>query len=275
MDLTANPAFEDHLHQLQQRWETAITSTGYDMALVSAGADSTYLFDDLTHPFRANPHFAQWFPDNHVQNCELLIKPGQKPTLLFFAPSDYWHIPPSVPAWASEHFDVSSHATVADLQRALGDQLAGHNNVAQISAVASENVGVSHNPTDLLAKLDYTRARKTPFEIANLRASTQRGVAGHLAAKKAFDEGHSEYDIYMAFIAATRHTAAELPYQPIVALNEHAGVLHYQNYDQQAPGLAYSFLIDAGAAAAGYASDITHLRGSRRTRCLRWVNRRA
>ncbi len=42
-----------------------------------------------------------------------------------------------------------------------------------------------------------------------------------------------------------------------MALNEHAAVLHYTELGRKAPQPLRSFLIDAGASAHGYASDIT------------------
>ncbi len=43
----------------------------------------------------------------------------------------------------------------------------------------------------------------------------------------------------------------------IVALNEHAAVLHYTELDHQAPEEMRSFLLDAGAEYNGYAADLT------------------
>ena len=48
-----------------------------------------------------------------------------------------------------------------------------------------------------------------------------------------------------------------MPYNNIVAYNEHAAVLHYQHLERRAPKALRSFLIDAGAQFRGYASDIT------------------
>ena len=61
----------------------------------------------------------------------------------------------------------------------------------------------------------------------------------------------------MAYLAASSQQESKLPYPNIVALNEHAGVLHYQHYDRQRPAPARSFLIDAGGRSGGYHSDIT------------------
>jgi Xaa-Pro dipeptidase len=61
----------------------------------------------------------------------------------------------------------------------------------------------------------------------------------------------------MAYCQAVGQDANELPYGNIVALNEHAAVLHYTELGRKAPQPLRSFLIDAGASAHGYASDIT------------------
>ncbi|MEE7561042.1 Xaa-Pro dipeptidase, partial [Xanthomonas sp. Kuri4-2] len=84
-----------------------------------------------------------------------------------------------------------------------------------------------------------------------------RAVRGHRAAEAAFRAGASEFDIHMAYCAAVGQDANELPYGNIVALNEHGAVLHYTELGRHAPQPLRSFLIDAGASAHGYASDIT------------------
>jgi Xaa-Pro dipeptidase len=90
-----------------------------------------------------------------------------------------------------------------------------------------------------------------------MREATRIGVAGHLAAERAFRQGAAEYDILLAFLAAVRQPEAELPYPPIIGLNDHAATLHYQRRETRAPARPLSLLIDAGAGCRGYASDIT------------------
>jgi len=90
-----------------------------------------------------------------------------------------------------------------------------------------------------------------------MRAASQRGVKGHLAAEEAFRAGKSEYEIHFAYCQAVGHTENELPYGNIIALNEHGAIMHYQHQARQAPAEIRSFLIDAGARVNGYASDIT------------------
>jgi Xaa-Pro dipeptidase len=113
------------------------------------------------------------------------------------------------------------------------------------------------NPPGLVTRLDFDRAAKTPYELVCLREASRLGALGHLAARKAFDAGASEYEIELAFLAACGQREQELPYNPIIALNKGAAVLHYQVLERRAPAQRQSLLIDAGAEFAGYASDIT------------------
>lgn len=88
-------------------------------------------------------------------------------------------------------------------------------------------------------------------------AKLKMAVNGHIAAREAFQAELSEFDINMAYLMATGHRDTDVPYGNIVALNEHAAVLHYTKLDHQSPDEYRSFLIDAGAEYNGYAADIT------------------
>jgi Xaa-Pro dipeptidase len=93
--------------------------------------------------------------------------------------------------------------------------------------------------------------------LACMREASRLGARGHRAAARAFTAGASEFEIELAFIKACGLREQELPYNPIIALNEGGAVLHYQVLEKQAPPERHSLLIDAGAEYAGYASDIT------------------
>src|SRR3954454_1402099 len=108
-----------------------------------------------------------------------------------------------------------------------------------------------------MAQLDYGRAAKTPYEVACLREANALGMRGHTAAERAFRAGASEFEIALEFMKACALREQELPYNPIVALNEHGAVLHYQFQQRRPPARPHSLLIDAGAEFGGYASDIT------------------
>ena len=128
---------------------------------------------------------------------------------------------------------------------------------AYIGPQSPGNLTAQHNPADLLARVHFARAVKTPLELDLMRRASLRGAAGHLAAAEAFQANASEFEIACRFLEASEQLASEQPYSAIVALNEHAGVLHYQHQDRGRPERHRSFLIDAGARERGYASDIT------------------
>src|SRR6185436_1221729 len=90
-----------------------------------------------------------------------------------------------------------------------------------------------------------------------LREANVLGARGHIAAEQAFRAGASEFEVALAFMKACGHRERELPYNPIIALNEGGAVLHYQIQQRTRPAKLHSLLIDAGAEFAGYASDIT------------------
>jgi Xaa-Pro dipeptidase len=96
-----------------------------------------------------------------------------------------------------------------------------------------------------------------------MREASRIGARAHGAAEQAFRAGASELGIHQAYLAAAGVIDAELPYASIVALNRHGAVLHYTHFDRAAPDYHRSFLIDAGASASGYASDITRTYASR------------
>ena len=241
-------------------WDEAMEEAGADAVIVPAGSSTLHFQDDQAPAFRANPNFAHWVPENHVEHSVLVYRPGAKPRLLFYQPADYWHMPPSVPDWAPDAFDLETFDDLEALTVAVVGHAASANHVAYIGA--AENVDhnlpvASVNPAPLVNRLHYARAYKNAFELDNIRIATEMGARGHRAACDAFFAGASEFDIHLAFLKASQQVEAELPYQSIVAQNEHAGVLHYQLYDREAPAQRYSFLIDAGGRHLGYASDIT------------------
>jgi len=171
---------------------------------------------------------------------------------------DYWHKSPEMPNdyWTSS-FDIVSCADRAAARAALPKDLS---RTAFIGAPFPELLGwgpAAINPEHLIALLDYGRAAKTAYEVACLREANVLGARGHVAAERAFRAGASEFEIALAFMAACGQRERELPYNPIVALNEGGAVLHYQIQQREKPAKLHSLLIDAGAEFAGYASDIT------------------
>jgi Xaa-Pro dipeptidase len=247
--------FADHLRSVRATIDAALAELGYDSLIVAAGSERLAFQDDQTYPFRASPWFKWIVPAPPAPGSFLHLVPGQKPRLLFVAPEDFWHSPPQVPdeSWTAliELEVLSTEAASVSLVK----QIAGK--VAWLAEEPAPIEGWDANPQPLLARLEQARCIKGSYELACLREATRIGVAGHLAAERAFRQGAAEYDIHLAYLAAVRQAEQELPYPAIIGLNEHAAVLHYQRRDTQPPARPLSLLIDAGAAFRGYASDIT------------------
>lgn len=98
---------------------------------------------------------------------------------------------------------------------------------------------------------------KTAYEIACLSEANRLAIAGHQATQAAFIGASAELDIQLAYLAASRQRESDVPYQNIIGLNDHAGVLHYQHYDLNSPTQRHSLLVDAGRRFRGYCADIT------------------
>jgi Xaa-Pro dipeptidase len=250
--------FGPHIRAVCARSAHALASSGYGGLLVYAGSPLPVFEDDRTYPFEANAPFKVWVPLSDTPGSFVWFEPGSVPKLILERPEDYWYKPPSLPQgyWV-RHFDVH---TVPDRAAARALLPADLSRAAYIGE-AFEGLEEFHvgavNPRPLLDRLDYVRAAKTPYELVCLREANRLGASGHAAAAAAFAAGASEFEIELAFLEACGLREQELPYNPIIALNSSAAVLHYQVLEKAAPAERHSLLIDAGAEFAGYASDIT------------------
>lgn len=245
--------FGAHLQSALVGIDAALVASGHDALVIHAGDPRMLFLDDQASPFRTNPWFSWLVPAPPAPGSLLRIRRGEMPELVFVAPDDYWHSPATVPdaGWtgAFRIHQVGSSSEAMALGPATG-------RTAWLGEAATP-AGMHDCPPRLLAELEQLRCRKSPYEVACLREASRIGVAGHLAAERAFRGGASEFDIHLAFLAAVRQNDDELPYPGIVALNEHAATLHYQLRDRQPPPRPLSLLIDAGASCRGYGSDIT------------------
>lgn len=250
--------FAAHLDVIQKRSALALAATGYDALLVHAGTPPLLFQDDHHLPFKVQAPFKVWAPLSDAPDSFVHFVPGKKPRLLLHAPVDYWHKSPEIPrTYWSDCFEIVSCADRGAARVALPEDLS---RTAFIGAPFPELLAWGPgaiNPEHLMAHLDYPRATKTPYELAALLEANVLGARGHVAAEKAFRSGGSEFDIGLAFMAGCGLRERELPYNPIIALNEGGAVLHYQVQNRDRPARHESLLIDAGAEFAGYASDIT------------------
>lgn len=257
--------YASHIARQQQNFAEALAAGGYDHAIIAAGRPHEVFLDDNAYPFRVNPHFNVWAPLTASPESFLLIVPGEKPRLVFYSPDDYWHAAPQPPEAAIvEQFDVHQVSAISEIPALLKASGRGAFLGEWEQSYEDWNIG-DPNPVAVLDWLHYHRAWKTEYELDCMREAARLGAKAHNAARDAFLAGASEFDINAAYMKACQLTESELPYGNIVAINEHGAVLHYQHLDRSAPSgdARLSFLIDAGATYAGYASDITRTYSAR------------
>lgn len=252
--------YKEHIRTVRKYWTTALKDAELDAAVVSAGANPFFFADDQNPPFHANPHFLRWVPESHCEHSALVVDADENVTIFWYEPKDFWYLPSPPPGWILDTFEVEVHDDKDQLLRSVTERV---RSLRRVTHVGPDWPELSTAPSmqsatqSFLDQLDYHRAYKTAYEVQCIDEATRVAVAGHRAAEQVFFDGGSEYDIHIAYLAASRQMHHELPYPSIVALNEHAGTLHYQYYDRAGPEETHSFLIDAGGRSQCYHSDIT------------------
>jgi Xaa-Pro dipeptidase len=250
--------YAHHIQVLQQRTQQLLERENLDGLVIHSGQAKRKFLDDMDYPFKANPHFKAWLPVVDNPHCWLQIDGVNKPKLIFYRPKDFWHKVPDEPAdfWA-DFFDIQLLEKANLVEQLLPYDKARLAYIGEYLEVAQALGFTEINPEPVLNFLHYHRAYKTDYELQCLRQANQLAVAGHLAAKKAFYAGGTEFDIQLAYLAAVGQTENEMPYGNIIALNQNCAILHYTALERKLPQQHRSFLIDAGAEFHGYAADIT------------------
>lgn len=265
MNTSHESLYADHVTRVQSHWEAALEAENLPAGLVHSGSPVYSFLDDYEYAFRPNPHFRYWLPLGHHPDSALLIVPGRRARLFYYQPDDYWYLPPADPeAWWAGQFDIEIVRSANGWREAVGAALKGAAvDLQDLAAIGDAPALRTHipaarlNPQRLIDRLHLARTRKTPYELACMDRAARLAARAHVAAEQAFRAGESEFGIHMAYLAACEHSDAQLPYNNIVALNEHSAVLHYQQRERAAPPQRHSFLLDAGCTVHGYASDIT------------------
>ncbi|MGL5343329.1 MAG: Xaa-Pro dipeptidase [Plesiomonas sp.] len=250
--------YRAHIAELQARTRTVLERHQLRGLLIHSGEPIYAFLDDNTYPFRVNPHFKAWVPVTNVTHSWLLVDGDNKPQLFFYAPVDYWHsVEPLPTAFWTEEVELIALRQPEDILQYLPQE---RSHLAYIGASEQKaaDMGIGHiNPTAILNFFHYQRAFKTDYELCCMREAQKIAVTGHRAAYDAFMANMSEFDINLAYLAATGQSDSDVPYNNIVALNQNSAVLHYTSLAQKTPARSDSFLLDAGASYNGYAADIT------------------
>ncbi|MCB1058389.1 MAG: Xaa-Pro dipeptidase [Acidobacteria bacterium] len=261
--MTDATLYREHLEILDGYLQRALEEArdhGVELkgVLFHSGREVEYHADDHPVNFKPTPHFRRWVPVEGPEHV-VLARPGQRPRVVVVRPQDYWYDPSPIPEsyWQGE-VDVTEVGGFDQVAAELGN-LTWVAYVGDSPAAAGE-LGVPPHliePAALMYPLDWYRAYKTDHEVALVRDACEDAARAHLAARDAFLEGASEYQIHERYLEAAGELEKETPFFPISALDEKCSVLHYQfkRGREAAPGTV--LLMDAGAATDGYASDLT------------------
>jgi Xaa-Pro dipeptidase len=251
--VTLTATYPDHLEYLQRGTEAALAAHGFDaVVLCSGSAALRSRFDDHSWPVIPTPAYAHWCPLVEA-DAFVVVRPGARPRLVRTIVEDYWEVasPPE-----SGHFWPCFELVEVAPGRA-GDALPT-GKVAVITRDPDAAPAGAVNPPALIAALDALRTRKTAYEIECLAEASRRAVRGHRRAAELFQTATpSELELHLAYLAASEQDDLWAPYKGIVALGNHAAVLHFVAYTRDRVAGDTSLLVDAGAKYLGYGSDIT------------------
>ena len=257
IDKLAN-LYPAHITQLQQTTKTVLKRENLEGLVIHSGQEIKAFLDDNSYPFKVNPHFKYWLPLTEITNSWLVVNGEDKPTLIYYQPVDFWHkVTPLDESYWGKHFTIKILKKATEVDQLLPYDKKGYAYVGEHIEVARALGFDNINPEPLVNYIHYHRAYKTSYEHECMRQSNKLAVTAHKAAKTAFFQGETEYDIQQAYLTAIGFTTNDTPYGNIVALNKNCSILHYTALERTPPQSHQSFLIDAGANFNGYASDIT------------------
>src|SRR5215469_16656729 len=170
-------AFGPHLAALCERTARALEACGYTGLLVHSGSALTVFEDDRTYPFMAHAPFKVWVPLADVPDSYIWFQPGKRPALILNQPRDYWYKPADLPRgyWVG-HVEVVAAADATAARAALPADLSRAAYIGDAGAEIAAWGPAAINPRDLMRRLDYDRAVKSPYELACMRESNRIGA---------------------------------------------------------------------------------------------------
>ncbi len=255
--------YATHVAGLMQSYKMALQQLSTrgihaEAILIHSGSEDYYYADDRAIAFQPFGHFAHWLPVNRPDQF-ILVCPGEKPRYFQIILDDFWYEQSiASPSWWMDKFEVTSLNHVDKIKGELANikYIAYLGPNLQIAnALGLDNTLI--NPQELVSFLDYHRAIKSYYELEQLKKANKLALIGHAAAHSCFLGGGTEFSIHMAYLSACQLLEDECPYTNIVALNEKAAILHYQNKRRVPEASNQVLLIDAGCRINGYCSDIT------------------
>ena len=174
-DSSLDNLYATHLATLMQRTDRALAATGFDALVIHAGRPPIQFLDDQDYPYKVNPQFKAWVPIVDNPRCILVYSPDARPKVLFYQPNDFWHKPAKLPQapWTN-----AVELIVMDDDAKAAGHWANLGRVAFIGpdAAGADTAPANLNPPDLMARLNYDRAVKTPYELECMRRASELGA---------------------------------------------------------------------------------------------------
>ncbi|KAJ4391787.1 hypothetical protein N0V93_005407 [Gnomoniopsis smithogilvyi] len=201
----------------------------------------------------------------HLPDCHYTYDIATEKATLYIPPIDaesvVWSGLPLSTAEALEEYDVDHVEYTTDTNGSLSNLASSTKTVFAIPGQVSDNItflGFDTKNLDILKEaIEYSRAIKTPYEIALIQKASNISSVGHKAVMQTVKRAENEAELHAAFLSnCVSKGAKNMAYDVIAASGRAAATLHYVRNDQPLSG-KLNLLLDAGCELDCYASDIT------------------
>ena len=260
-EVSLDELFVQHLETVMQRADRSLAASGFDALVIHAGRPPTQFLDDQDYPYKVNPHFKAWVPivDNPQLPADLCAGHAVPGVVLSTQRLLAQTSPPArrshgLPRLTLRRCRIRHRAAAqwAKLGRVafIGPSECFPDAAAQCGAIIRS-----------CSRACTTIARSRPTTSSSACAGRARWARAVTWRARGISPRSVRIRRHMKYLEACVQREEEMPYNNIVAYNEHAAVLHYQHLDRRQPQPLRSFLIDAGAQYRGYAvGHHSHLR---------------
>lgn len=201
----------------------------------------------------------------NLPDCHYTYDISTEKATLYIPPIDaesvIWSGLPLSPAEALAEYDVDNVQHTTETNASLSHLASSAKTIFAIPGQVSDTITFleydDKNLSILKEAIEYSRAIKTPYEIALIQKASNISSAGHTAVMKAAKHARTEADLHAAFLThCVAQGARNMAYDVIAASGRAAATLHYVRNDQPLAG-KLNVLLDAGCELDCYASDIT------------------
>lgn len=200
-----------------------------------------------------------------MPDCHYTYDIASEKATLYIPPIDaesvVWSGLPLSTAEALEEYDVDHVEYTTDTNGSLSNLASSAKTIFAIPGQVSDNItfiGFDNKNLDILKEaIEYSRAIKTPYEIALIQKASNISSVGHKAVMQTVKRAQNEAELHAAFLSNCLSKGAKnMAYDVIAASGRAAATLHYVRNDQPLAG-KLNLLLDAGCELDCYASDIT------------------